>query len=171
MPRRLWLVIAANAMLRVASGASGVLVGIYIADLANRGLSVDAALVGLLAAMSFGAELAGAIPMGVIADAIAPRVLMFAGALVAALATALFGVTRDARVFFVSRALEGLAAAAAVPALLAHLVDATADDRRLRARAMSYFELSLLAGLGVGALVGSQLWRLLASRAFAAIAL
>src|SRR5437870_4264865 len=97
MPRRLWLVIAANAMLRIAGGASGVLVGIYVADLANRGLSVDAALVGLLSAMSFGAELVGAIPMGVIADAVAPRVLMSGGALATALAAALFGLTRDAR--------------------------------------------------------------------------
>jgi MFS family permease len=170
MPRRLWLVIAAHAMLRIAGGASGVLVGIYVADLANCGLSVDAALVGLLSAMSFGAELVGAIPMGVIADAVAPRVLMSGGALVAALATALFGMTRDDRVFFVSRALEGLAAAAIVPALLAHLVDATADSDGLRARVMSYFELSLLAGLGVGGLLGSQLWRALASHAFVAVA-
>ena len=171
MPRRLALVIVANAMLRIAGGASGVLVGVYLADLTNQGLAIDAALVGLLSAMSFGAELAGAIPMGVIADAVAPRALMSAGALVAALAIALFGLTRDVRVFFASRALEGLAAAAAVPPLLAHLVDQTADDAALRARAMSYFELSLLAGLGVGGLLGSQLWRLFAARAFAAIAL
>jgi MFS family permease len=80
-------------------------------------------------------------------------------------------MTDDVRVFFASRVLEGLAAAAAVPALLAHLVDATADDNSLKARAMSYFELSLLAGLGVGGLLGSQLWRTLASGAFVAIAL
>src|SRR5437667_10491716 len=147
MPRRLWLVIAANAMLRIAGGASGVLVGIYVADLGHQGLAVAAALVGLLSAVSFGAELVGAIPMGVIADAVTPRALMSGGALVAGFATALFGMTRDSRVFFVSRALEGLAAAAIAPALLAHLVDATADDGRMRARAMSYFELSLLAGL------------------------
>jgi MFS family permease len=171
MPRRLVLVIVANAMMRIAGGASGVLVGLYLADLANQGLAINAALVGLLAAMSFGAELAGAIPMGVVADAVAPHALMSTGALVAALAIAWFGLTRDMPVFFASRALEGLAAAAAVPPLLAHLVDETADDAALRARVMSYFELSLLAGLGVGGLVGSQLWRLLATRAFAAIAL
>jgi len=171
MPRRLALVIVANAMLRIAGGASGVLVGTYLADLANRSFAIDAALVGLLSATSFGAELAGAIPMGVLADAIAPRALMSMGALAAALAVAGFGVTRDVRVFFASRALEGLAAAAVVPPLLAHLVDQTADDAALRARAMSYFELSLLAGLGVGGLLGSQLWRMFASRAFAATAL
>jgi MFS family permease len=169
MPRRLRLVIAATAMLRIAGGASGVLVGVYVADMADRGLPVDAALVGLLSATSFGAELVGAIPMGVIADAITPRALMAGGALMAAVSTALFGMTHDGRVFFASRVLEGLAAAAAGPALLAHLVDATANDNGLRARAMSYFELSLLAGLGVGGLFGSQLWRALASHAFVAV--
>jgi MFS family permease len=74
-------------------------------------------------------------------------------------------------VFVVSRALEGLAAAAGVPALLAHLTDATAHDHRLRAKAMSYFELSLLAGLALGGIVGGRLWAAIHSGAFAALAL
>jgi MFS family permease len=69
-----------------------------------------------------------------------------------------------------SRALEGLAAAASVPALLAYLTDATAGNDTLRARAMSYFELSLLAGLAIGGILGSQLWSWLGSRAFTALA-
>ena len=168
---RLSLVIVANAILRIAGGASGVLVGVYVADLASRGFPAGAALVGLLSATSFGAELAGAVPMGVIADAVASRALMTGGALLAAVATALFGRTRLVSVFFVSRALEGLAAAAAVPALLAHVVDETADDARLRARVMSYFELSLLAGIAIGGILGSQLWHMLASKAFGALTL
>jgi MFS family permease len=171
MPRRLALVIVANAMLRIAGGASGVLVGVYLGDLANRGVAIDAALVGLLAATSFAAELVGAIPMGVMADAVTPRALTSIGALVAGLAIMIFGVTYDVRLYFLSRLLEGLAAAAVVPPLLAHLVDETAHDAGMRARAMSYFELSLLAGLGVGGLLGSQLWRLLAARAFVVLAL
>jgi sugar phosphate permease len=144
-------------MLRVAGGASAVLVGIYVADLAGRGFGVGAGLVGTLAAMSFGAELLGAVPLGMLSDAVSARVLMTGGALLAALATFLFGVTHETGVFFVSRALEGLAAAAGVPALLAHLTGATARDHTLRARAMSYFELSLLAGLALaGSLVVSS---------------
>jgi hypothetical protein len=46
-------------MLRVAGGASSVWVGVYIADLANRGREIGAGLVGTLAAISFGAELLG----------------------------------------------------------------------------------------------------------------
>ncbi|HWW87378.1 MAG TPA: MFS transporter [Vicinamibacterales bacterium] len=168
--RRLPLVIASNGMLRVASGASSVLVGVYVADLASRGFSIGAGLVGTLAAISFGAELLGAMPLGVLSDAVSVRKLMTSGALLAALATLLFGITHDVGVFATSRALEGLAAAAVVPALLAYLSDATAGDHVLRARAMSYFELSLLAGLALGGIVGGQLWSRLGSRAFSALA-
>ena len=168
--RSLLLLIAANGLLRVAGGASGVLVGLYLADLANRGHAVDAALVGTLAATSFGAELVGAIPMGIVSDVLAPRVLMTAGALLAAVSTWLFGLTQDVSVFFVSRAVEGLAAAAGVPALLAHVTDVTAGNRALRARVMSYFELSLLAGLALGGLAGSQFWHKLGVEAFTALA-
>jgi MFS family permease len=158
-------------MLRVAGGASSVLVGVYIADLANRGREIGAGLVGTLAAISFGAELLGAVPLGMLSDAVSARALMTSGALLAGLATLLFGVTQDVSLFVVSRALEGLAAAAGVPALLAHVTDATADDSRLRARAMSYFELSLLAGLALGGIAGSRLWVGLHTGAFAALAL
>ena len=61
---RLWLVIASNGVLRVAGGASSVLVGVYVADSAGRGFDVGAALVGVLAAIAFGAELVGAVPLG-----------------------------------------------------------------------------------------------------------
>jgi predicted MFS family arabinose efflux permease len=74
-------------------------------------------------------------------------------------------------IFFLSRALEGLGAAAVAPPLLAHLTDVTDDDARLRAKVMSYFELSLLAGLALGGLVGGQLWHSMGTRAFGAVAL
>jgi MFS family permease len=166
---RLPLVIVSNGVLRVAGGASSVLVGVYVADLASRGFSMGAGLVGTLAAMSYGAELIGAIPLGLMSDAVSARTLMTSGAVLAALATFLFGVTHEASVFVMSRALEGFAAAAGVPALLAHLTDATAGDHALRARAMSYFELSLLAGLALGGIVGAQLWSLLGTGAFTAV--
>ncbi len=60
--RRLALVIVGNALMRIAGSASGVLVGLFLADLANRGFRVNAALVGTLGAISFGAELIGAVP-------------------------------------------------------------------------------------------------------------
>lgn len=156
--------------MRIASGASGILVGLYLSDLANRGFQVNAALVGTLGAVSFFAELIGAIPMGLASDALAPRGLMTAGSILGAVASQLFGMTGHASIFFLSRGVEGLGAAAVTPSLLAHLTDVTDRNHSLRARVMSYFELSLLAGLALGGLMGAQLWRALSTRAFGAVA-
>ncbi len=169
-PLRLAFVLLGNAFQRIASGASGVLVGLYLADLANRGAPIGATLVGVLGAISFGAELAGAVPLGIAADAIAPRALMVAGSLLGAVATQLFGITKVISVFFLSRTLEGLAAAAVAPPLLAHLTDVTDHNASLRAKVMSYFELSLLAGLALGGLMGAELWHWAGTTAFGLVA-
>jgi len=168
---QLLLIIVGNGLMRISSGASGVLVGLYLANLANRGSNVNAALVGTLGAVSFGAELIGALPMGLGSDAVAPRALMTGGAVLGALATQLFGLTSRPGIFFLSRSLEGLGAAATTPSLLAHLTDVTDRNHALRARVMSYFELSLLVGLALGGLAGAYLWRFLDARAFSAVAL
>lgn len=167
---RLAFALGGNALQRIAAGASGVLVGLYLANLAGQGSGIGAALVGTLAAVSFGAELLGAIPLGVLADVQPPRRLVTFGALLGAAATQLFGVSRLAVVFFLSRTLEGFGSAAVTPPLLAHLTDATRQDASLRAKVMSYFELSLLGGIGFGGLVGAELWTRLHVRAFAAVA-
>src|SRR6266496_563264 len=67
---RLTLVIFGNALQRVAAGTSGVLVGLYLADLANHRFPIGAALVCTLGAVSFAAELIGAVPMGIASDAL-----------------------------------------------------------------------------------------------------
>jgi MFS family permease len=97
--------------------------------------------------------------MGLASDAISPRRLMTAGAAVGALAALLFARTQSTSVFFASRTLEGLSAAAVVPALLAYLTVETEGDRRLRVKVMSFFELTLLAGLGLGGVAASQFYR------------
>src|SRR6266851_9555040 len=167
---RLTLVIFGNALQRIAAGTSGVLVGLYLADLANHGSPICAGLVDTLGAVSFGAEFLGAVPMGIASDAIAPRALMTVGSLLGALATQLFGMSGSVAIFFASRSLEGFGASAVAPPLLAHLTDITEQNAGLRAKAMSYFEISLLAGLALGGVIGGQLWRLLGTRAFAATA-
>src|SRR5207248_18050 len=137
----------------------GVLVGLYLAELSNHGSVGGAALAGTLGAVAFGAELVGAVPLGLMSDAWAPRSLMTAGAALGAMATQLFGMTGTVGIFFLSRTMEGLGAAASGPSLLAHLTDVTDGNPGLRARIMSYFELSLLAGLALGGLFAGELWR------------
>jgi MFS family permease len=169
--RNLSFVIIGNALQRIAVGASGVLVGLYLAQLANHGSVIDAGLVGVLGAVSFGSELIAATPMGIASDAVTPRALMTGGSLLGAGATQLFGMTGLLGVFFLSRGLEGIGAAAVAPPLLAHLTDVTDHKPGLRAKVMSYFELSLLGGLALGGVLAGELWRWLGPRAFGAVAL
>src|SRR5260370_35056857 len=105
---RLALVILGNASMRLASGASGVLVGLYLADLANRGFRVNAALVGMLGAVAFGSELIAGVPMGLASDAIAPPGLMTAGAILAAITTPLFRMSSRPSIFFLSPTVQVL---------------------------------------------------------------
>ncbi|HUC75920.1 MAG TPA: hypothetical protein VMS04_11545 [Vicinamibacterales bacterium] len=83
------------------------LVGVFIADLANRGQSVGAGLVGTLAAISFGVELRAAVPLGMLSHVVPARTLMTSGALLAGITRWMFGLTQNAKVFVVSRALVG----------------------------------------------------------------
>jgi MFS family permease len=170
-PERLALTILAHAILRIASSASGVLIGIYLANLSAHGFRVDAGLLGILGAVSFAAELIASIPFGIASDAISPRWLMAGGALVGALAVQLFALSSHTEIFFLSRTLEGIGVAAVTPPLLAYLADATSHDSAMRARIMSFFELSLLAGLALGGLMGSQFWHLFDVHAFSFVAI
>lgn len=165
------LTILAHGILRIASSASGVLIGIYLANLSGRGFHVDAGLLGTLGAVSFAAELVASIPFGIASDAISPRWLMVAGALLGALAVQLFALSTHVEVFFLSRTLEGIGVAAVTPPLLAYLADYTVHQPELRARVMSFFELSLLAGLALGGLMASEFWSRFQIHAFALLAL
>lgn len=86
-------VISAHGLLRIASGTSGILIGLYLASLNNHGAHLSAGLVGTLSAVSFAAELFASIPMGLASDAMQPRSLMTAGAIVGAVAVFLFAMS------------------------------------------------------------------------------
>jgi MFS family permease len=158
-------------LLRVASNADGVLVGLYLAQLSRTDARIDASLAGLLSATAYAAEVAAAVPMGLAADAISTRGVTVFGALMSALGTRLFAATVNAPFFFASRLLTGMGVAAVTPPLLAFLAGATRDAPERRARAMSFFEVSLLAGLALGGVAAAQLWSRLHKSAFGAVAL
>jgi MFS family permease len=168
--QRLPIVLLGNALLRISGSAGQILVGLYVAELASQGKGFDAFLVGALGAVTFVAELACAMPMGVLADARTPRTLMIGGALLGAVATQLFGLSGWMAIFFLSRALEGVATAAASPSVLAHITGATEDNAMRRGKAMSYFELSVLGGFALGSVVGGEIWKILGVRSFGAVA-
>ncbi len=167
---RLLAVLIANGLLRIASSAGGALIGFYLAALARAGRPFDAGLVGALGVVVNVAEVAGALPVGLLADRWSPRALLVLGALLGAAATQVFGLGALVPLFYLARALQGVATAAGGPALLAHLTDVSRGDTARRGRIMSFYELSLLAGLALGGLVGGQLWERFATLAFSMLA-
>lgn len=163
--------LSANGLLRIAGSASGTLVGLYLVSLQVRRMgSAGAGTAGTLGAVAYAAELIFSIPLGMLADAWKPRWVMVAGALLGAAAVQLFGVTHDSAIFYLSRVLEGISVAAVTPPLLAWLAHRTEGNLRGRARAMSFFELSLLAGLALGGVAATQLWSHFHDLAFSLVA-
>jgi MFS family permease len=167
---RITATILGNGLLRIASSANGVMIGFFVAYLARSGRPVGAALVGGLSLVTSLTELAGAVPIGALADRFSARSIMVTGALIGAFATQLFGITGVIFVFFFSRALEGVAAVCAGPPLLAHLTDVTQSRPQERGRVMGFFELSLLAGVALGGLVAGLLWDAIKTYAFSTLA-
>jgi MFS family permease len=162
--------IAAHALVRIASSAEGVLVGLYLASLGNQFGTVQTGLVGSLGAASYAAELVASVPLGLAADVLSVRLLMVCGALAAAIGVQLFAVTVSRPLLFLSQLLQGIGVAGVTPPLLKFLTQATTGSPARRARAMSLFELSMLAGLALGGLVAAELWAHVHAGAFTAVA-
>jgi MFS family permease len=167
---RLAVVLAANGLLRIANSSNGALIGFYLAHLALQGHPANAAMLGALGVVFSAFELSGAVPVGMLADRFPLRNILVLGALVAAAATQLFGITGLVAIFYLSRALEGLSAASSAPTLLAHIADATGRVPQSRGRWMGFFEISLLSGIALGGLVGVTLWDTFHTYAFSTVA-
>lgn len=168
---RLTLAILAHGLVRIASSATGVVLGVWLASMSRTGAAIQPSLVGALGASSFASELVGSVPLGIAADAVSVRWLMSTGALAGALSTLLMAAALPRPLLFASRVFEGFGVAAVTPALLSCLARRTVNDRRERARLMSWFELSLLAGLALGGLLATQLWVHAHRGAFVSLAL
>ncbi|MGH8141461.1 MAG: MFS transporter [Steroidobacteraceae bacterium] len=162
--------IFAHSLLRIGSSADGVLIGLYLAALSRAHGVIHAGLVGLLAAVGYGAELLASVPLGLAADAFSVRVVMVLGALTIALGVQLFALSVTTPLFVVSQLMLGLGVAGVTPPLLKFLTHASEHRPTRRARVMGFFELSMLAGLALGGLVGAQLWVRLGMRSFSAVA-
>ena len=107
------------------------LVGVDVADLADRGLPVRSRAGGHARGDFVRRRVAGFVPLGMLSDAVPTRMLMTSGALLAAVATGSSVSLNAVSVFVVSRAHEGLASGGWCSRAPRALDDATAEAPRL----------------------------------------
>lgn len=167
----LGVAVLAHGLLRIATSADGTLVGLYLAVLARSHSGQSVGLAGLFGATAYVAEVIGSVPLGLAADVMPIRVLMATGAGATAIAIGALALTTSTPAWFLSRLALGVGLAAVTPPLLASLASSTQRLPSGRARLMGLFELSMLAGLALGGVVGSQLWVRLGEFAFAILAI
>ena len=100
---RIPILLAGNALVRIGGSAGGILIGLHFAEQANQGRPVNETMVGALGAVWYAAELVAAIPIGILADTMSPRILMILGSLLGTLGVGALGVSRTVPLFFTAR--------------------------------------------------------------------
>ncbi len=158
-------VLVGTFLLRVSGGLATGTLNFYLKSLGQEGLEV-----GFVAAGYYATELLLAPVFGALTDRIGRKILMAAAPIIGAVALLLYPLTSSLWVLFMIRILEGISAAAAIPATLGYLSDLT-DGSPHRARIMGLYEIITLLGVtGGGIILGPLLWNALGTSSYPILA-
>lgn len=189
MAASVWPVTLATFVLRFATGLTGALLIFFLADFADHGgIEVGPAVIGLMTALFFAAELVLSPPFGLLSDRIGHHRVMQVGPLFGFVAVLLTAVTAELQlpgsvvialpvivgslpVIGFTRLLEGASTAASVPSVLGYIALTTSGDEALRGRASARFEAATIAGLAFGFAGAGPVWTVLGPMGFVANAL
>jgi MFS family permease len=114
---------------------------------------------GLITGSFFIAELFGSLALGAMSDRYGRKLFILLGPIFGILAVQLTSVTVVIWLLVLTRLLEGLSTASSVPATLGYISEATVNRPNLRARVVGLFELTLVGGIALGAVVSGYLWK------------
>lgn len=173
-------VIWSQLLLRMASSAGILVIGGYFVYLRDQGQAVNSVLLGGVSALVYLPELLLAPVAGSFSDRRGRKLFLLGGPALSAVAVLLIplGVTALTippvgiilGVVGIARLMEGLGAAASVPATLGFLAETTDKRPMLRGRFMSFFELASSVGIAAGAVLGPLLWKRFHLSAFVLLA-
>lgn len=151
------IVIGSSFLLRLAGGATGILLAAYL----KRVVGAQADLIGLLGAIFYLSELLLSPIFGALSDLKGRRFLLVLGPIVGAVALPFYPLTTAVVILCLGRLLEGVSTAAKVPSALGYLADATSGKGKkaaeVRGRVMGMYEISFLVGLVAGSVMGGLL--------------
>jgi MFS family permease len=165
--RSILAVLAGTFTLRFSTGLTGALLIYYLEGLHEfGGPRVGPALVGVMTATYFLAELLLSPAFGLLSDRFGTHRIMQVGPAFGAVAVIVTAVTTDLWLLGGTRWLEGAAAAASIPSILGFIALATSGDELLRGRTVARFEAATLAGLGIGIVAAGPLFQVMGRGAF-----
>lgn len=160
---------------RASSGASTVILGLFLAQLSSAsGHGINSLQVGLLPVAFYITELSLAPVMGGLSDRWGRRVFMVVGPLAGLVQIGLltFTPTTNPLPYLLGlQVLSGLSGAMTTPAILSYLADCTAHSQEYRMRVMSLYELVTSGGIAVGVVIGGVAWDRLGRLSFVLLAL
>ncbi len=168
-------ILAGTFLLRLNGGASTVVLGLFLAQLAvHAGRLITSVQVGLFAVAFFVTELTLAPVMGALSDRWGRRYFLIIGPFFGLLYVGLLPFTPvdNALPYLLClQVLSGLASAILVPASLSYLADFTTQNQGFRMRIMSLYELVTSGGLAAGVVIGGFAWDHFGRYAFAVLAI
>ncbi len=142
--RQLALVCVTDFFVWLGSGTIYPYLPVFLRENAHASVT----MVGVIASAYFLAVFAFSVPAGRLSDRIGRKPMMVGGTLLFALSTLLFLTTTDPWWFVAFRVLEGIGAAAVVPAAQAFVAEITSNENR--SRAYGWLTTAQYGGLIVG---------------------
>jgi MFS family permease len=157
--RSLIAVLVGSLILRLASQATGQMTQFYLEYINKHFYHISHITRGYVIASFFITELVGSLVLGAMSDRYGRKLFMVLGPAFGIVAVQLTAMTSVLWVLVVARLLEGLSTGSSVPATLGYISEATVGRPSLRARVMGLFELTLVGGIALGAVIGGYLWK------------
>lgn len=151
--RSLTAVIIGSLILRVAAQMMGLMLQSYFGRI---GILYTAT--GFITASFFLAELVGAPVLGAMSDRYGRKRFILLGPVLGAIAVQITAMTTAIWILVITRLLEGLSTASAIPATLSYISEATSARPKLRARVVGLFEITFIGGMALGAALGGYVW-------------
>ncbi len=152
--RQFALVCATDFVVWLGGGAIYPYLPVFLREDANASLG----MIGVIASAYFVAVFAFSLPAGRLSDIVGRKPMIVAGTLLYAVSTLLFLTTTDPWLFVLFRALEGVGAAAVVPAAQAFVAEISTNENR--SRAYGWLTTAQYGGLIIGPAVAWPLYAL-----------
>jgi MFS family permease len=150
-------VLVGSLILRLASHATGQMTQFYLRDISRNFYHISHTTRGYVIASFFITELVGSLVLGAMSDRYGRKLFMMLGPVFGVIAVQLTAMTSVLWLLVLARLLEGLSTGSSVPSTLGYISEATIGRPSLRARVMGMFELTLVGGIALGAVIGGYL--------------